>query len=60
MFPLEMRIAQLTCRFLNMLSSLEALLTLGKCREMPVAGFVGGVLVMGIIVSLHKRPLFHP
>ena len=38
-------------RFLNMLSALEALLTLGKCRELPVAGFVGNMLVMGIIVS---------
>jgi exonuclease V len=38
-------------RFLNMLSALEALLTLGKCRELPVVGFVKGVLVMGIIVS---------
>jgi exonuclease V len=34
-----------------MLSALEALLTLGKCRELPVVGFVKGVLVMGIIVS---------
>lgn len=33
-----------------MLASLEALLTLGKCREMPVMGFVKGHLVVGIIV----------
>jgi hypothetical protein len=34
-----------------MFSALEALLTIGKCRELPVVGFVQGVLVMGIIVS---------
>lgn len=39
------------CRFLNMFSALEALLTLGKCRELPVVGFVNGVLIMGVIVS---------
>jgi len=38
-------------RFLNMFSALEALLTIGKCRELPVVGFVQGVLVMGVIVS---------
>lgn len=38
-----------------MLSSLEAILTVGKCREMPVAGFVGDVLIMGIIVSVSPR-----
>lgn len=34
-----------------MLASLEALLTLGVCREMHVAGFVDDVFVLGIIVS---------
>ena len=38
-------------RFLNMFSAMEALLRLGKCREMPVVGWVGEVLVMGVIVS---------
>lgn len=38
-------------RLITMLQSLELLLTLGKCREMPVMGFVGDVPVMGIIVS---------
>lgn len=38
-------------RFLNMLSGLESLISLGKCRELPVVGFIDGVLVMGIIVS---------
>lgn len=33
-----------------MFSALEALLTLGKCRELPVVGFVGGFLIMGVIV----------
>lgn len=37
-------------RFLNMFSAFEALLTIGKCRELPVVGFVQGVLVMGVIV----------
>lgn len=34
-----------------MFSALEALLTLGKCRELPVVGFVNGVMIMGVIVS---------
>ena len=33
-----------------MFSALEALLSLGKCRELPVVGFVRGVMVMGVIV----------
>ncbi|WVQ82509.1 hypothetical protein IAT38_004638 [Cryptococcus sp. DSM 104549] len=44
-------------RLLNMLSGFEALLTIGKCREMPVAGFVNGVLVMGIIDEITRQPL---
>jgi exonuclease V len=35
-----------------MLSSLEALLTLGKCRELPVVGFIKEYMVVGVIVSL--------
>jgi hypothetical protein len=38
-------------RFLNMLSSLQALLDIGKCRELPVVGFVRGYMVVGVIVS---------
>jgi hypothetical protein len=38
-------------RFLNMLASLEALLTLGKCRELPVVGFIRGYMIVGVIVS---------
>ena len=34
-----------------MLAAMEALITLGTCREVPVVGFVGGILVTGIIVS---------
>jgi hypothetical protein len=34
-----------------MLASMESLLTLGTCRELPVVGFVGSILVTGIIVS---------
>jgi exonuclease V len=34
-----------------MLAAMEALITLGTCREVPVVGFVGGMLVTGIIVS---------
>lgn len=44
-------------RMLNMLSSLEALLTLGKCREMPVCGFVGDVFVQGVIDEIALKPL---
>ncbi|WWD17635.1 hypothetical protein CI109_102076 [Kwoniella shandongensis] len=44
-------------RFLNMLSAVEALLTLGKCREMPVVGFVNGIMVMGIIDEITRQPL---
>ena len=40
-------------RFLNMLASLEALMTLGKCRELPVVGFVRGYMVVGVIVRLY-------
>ena len=44
-------------RFLNMFAALEALLTLGKCRELPVIGMVGGTLVMGVIVCVsHALP----
>lgn len=35
-----------------MLSAVEALLTFGKCREMPVVGFINDILVLGIIVSM--------
>lgn len=34
-----------------MLASLEALLTLGKCRELPVVGFIRGYMIVGVIVS---------
>lgn len=37
-----------------MFSAFEALLTLGKCRELPVVGFVRGILVMGVIVRLFR------
>jgi exonuclease V len=35
-----------------MFSGMESLLSIGKCREMPVVGYVSGMMVMGIIVSL--------
>lgn len=44
-------------RMLNMLSSLEALLALGKCREMPISGFVGDVYIQGIIDEIERRPI---
>ncbi|WVR06097.1 hypothetical protein IAU60_003125 [Kwoniella sp. DSM 27419] len=44
-------------RFLNMLSAVEALLTLGKCREMPMVGFVRGVMIMGIIDEITREPI---
>lgn len=34
-----------------MFSAIQALLSLGKCRELPVAGFVDDMLVFGVIVS---------
>jgi exonuclease V len=34
-----------------MLSGMQSLLDLGVCREMPVVGFINGVLILGIIVS---------
>jgi hypothetical protein len=33
-----------------MLSGMQSLLDLGVCREMPVVGFINGVLILGIIV----------
>ncbi|CED83551.1 Uncharacterized conserved protein [Phaffia rhodozyma] len=44
-------------RIITMLSSLEALMTLGICREMPVMGFINGFLVMGIIDEIQRRPI---
>lgn len=44
-------------RMLNMLSSLEALISLGKCREMPICGFVGDVYVSGIIDEIERKPI---
>ncbi|KAL7415211.1 exonuclease V [Mrakia frigida] len=44
-------------RILNMLASLEALMALGKCREMPVMGFIKGHLVVGIIDEIQRVPL---
>ncbi len=36
-----------------MLASLEALIGgLGKCRELPVVGFVKGIMIVGVIVSV--------
>nr|XP_019049532.1 hypothetical protein I302_03321 [Kwoniella bestiolae CBS 10118]OCF28462.1 hypothetical protein I302_03321 [Kwoniella bestiolae CBS 10118] len=44
-------------RFLNMLAAMEALLVLGKCRELPVVGFVKGVLVYGVIDEIVREPI---
>ncbi|KAJ9119498.1 hypothetical protein QFC22_003206 [Naganishia vaughanmartiniae] len=44
-------------RFLNMLASLEALMTLGKCRELPVVGFVKGYMLVGVIDEITRKPL---
>lgn len=38
-----------------MLSSLQALLDIGKCRELPVVGFVCGYMVVGVIVSRDRH-----
>jgi hypothetical protein len=42
---------ELTGRFITMLSGMQSLLDLGMCREMPVVGFINGVLILGIIAS---------
>ncbi|ORX37445.1 exonuclease V [Kockovaella imperatae] len=44
-------------RFLNMFAAIEALLTIGKCRELPVIGLVGGTLVMGVIDEIVREPI---
>ncbi|WVF70631.1 hypothetical protein IAT40_005424 [Kwoniella sp. CBS 6097] len=44
-------------RFLNMFSAVEALLTLGKCREMPVVGFLNDTMIMGIIDEIVREPI---
>ncbi|BEI81750.1 hypothetical protein CcaverHIS002_0209100 [Cutaneotrichosporon cavernicola] len=44
-------------RMLNMFSALEALLTIGKCRELPVAGFVDDTFVLGIIDEITRVPI---
>ncbi|KAL1408861.1 hypothetical protein Q8F55_005675 [Vanrija albida] len=41
-------------RLLNMVVSLETLISLGKCREMPVVGIVRGVPIMGIIDEMTR------
>jgi len=46
-------------RFITMLSGMQSLLDLGMCREMPVVGFINGVLILGIIVSLSFQILAH-
>ncbi|OXM76093.1 hypothetical protein C364_06197 [Cryptococcus neoformans Bt63] len=47
-------------RFLNMLSAVEALLTIGKCREMPVVGFINDIMVLGIIDEIIRSPIEPP
>lgn len=47
-------------RLLNMFANLEALLTVGKCRELPVMGFVDGYMVVGVIVSKSARYILKP
>ncbi|WVO16821.1 hypothetical protein L204_104507 [Cryptococcus depauperatus] len=44
-------------RLLNMFSSIEALLTLGKCREFQVVGFIHGIMVLGIIDEITRVPV---
>ncbi|WWC58860.1 uncharacterized protein I303_101405 [Kwoniella dejecticola CBS 10117] len=44
-------------RFLNMLAAIKSLLDQGKCRELPVAGFVKGVLVYGIIDEVVREAI---
>ncbi|CCL98155.1 uncharacterized protein FIBRA_00149 [Fibroporia radiculosa] len=43
-------------RLVNMLASLDALIALGYCREIPVFGLVHGQIVVGIIDELQRKP----
>ncbi|PBK76928.1 hypothetical protein ARMSODRAFT_1079004 [Armillaria solidipes] len=47
-------------RFVNMLSSIQFLLTRGRAREMPVFGFVQGHIVTGIIDELKRETTGSP
>jgi exonuclease V len=38
-----------------MVSGIQSLLDLGMCREMPVVGFINGVLILGIIVNYSRH-----
>ena len=53
------RLAAAEPRFLNMFSALEALISLGKCRELPVVGFVKGIIIMGVIVRATNPSRVH-
>ncbi|CAK9784624.1 hypothetical protein CC85DRAFT_299911 [Cutaneotrichosporon oleaginosum] len=44
-------------RMLTMFSAIEALITIGKCRELPVAGFVNDTFVLGIIDEIKRVPI---
>ncbi|TBU36401.1 exonuclease V a 5' deoxyribonuclease-domain-containing protein [Dichomitus squalens] len=44
-------------RIVNMLTAVQTLMGLGKCREMPVFGFVHGQIVTGIIDEVVRLPL---
>lgn len=62
--PVEVKVTTQTkedtwgLRLLNMIANLEALLTIGKCREFPVVGFVKGYMVVGVIDELVRKPSF--
>ncbi|KAI0356433.1 hypothetical protein OH77DRAFT_1423372 [Trametes cingulata] len=44
-------------RMIKMLTSFQALVELGYCREMPVFGVVHGQVVTGIIDEIARRPI---
>ncbi|KAI0076060.1 hypothetical protein K474DRAFT_1698644 [Panus rudis PR-1116 ss-1] len=44
-------------RLVNMLASLQSLLQIGRCREMPVFGILHDQVVVGIIDEIERRPV---
>ncbi|EKM61528.1 uncharacterized protein PHACADRAFT_248200 [Phanerochaete carnosa HHB-10118-sp] len=47
-------------RILQMIESVQSLIEIGKCREMPVFGILQGQVVVGIIDEIQRRPFKEP
>ncbi|KAG9010317.1 hypothetical protein FRB94_010667 [Tulasnella sp. JGI-2019a] len=48
---------KLGLEILNMISSLQMLTTIGRCREFRVMGFVNGLLIVGIIDEIVRKAI---